>query len=129
MILCWASIIAGLGCGYLICVRLLTDRFTREASCVEQPCWPGVTILKALHGAEPSETSRRSVGKPTRAPCKSSSAFRTRAMTRWQWFSGFGRKNMWRKPDHDNADDPSPEPNAVKFNRCRPALRPMTSHV
>jgi ceramide glucosyltransferase len=57
MILYWSSIIAGLasvvGCGYLICVVRLTDRFTRKASCAQRAWRPGVTILKPLHGAEP----------------------------------------------------------------------------
>jgi ceramide glucosyltransferase len=57
MILYWSSIIAGLAtvvsCGYLICVMLVTDRFTRKASCIWRGWRPGVTILKPLHGAEP----------------------------------------------------------------------------
>jgi ceramide glucosyltransferase len=56
MILYWSSIIAGLasvvGCGYLVCVTLLTDRFSRNASFVQCASMPGVTILKPLHGAE-----------------------------------------------------------------------------
>jgi ceramide glucosyltransferase len=57
MILYWSSIIAGLvsvvGCGYLISVTLLTDRFSRKASFAQRTSMPGVTILKPLHGAEP----------------------------------------------------------------------------
>jgi ceramide glucosyltransferase len=56
MILYWLSIIAALvsvvGCGYLICVTLLIDRFSRKASFVQRTSMPGVTILKPLHGAE-----------------------------------------------------------------------------
>ena len=52
----WLSIILGLasvvGCGYLICVTLLTDRFSRTASFTRRPLMPGVTILKPLHGTE-----------------------------------------------------------------------------
>lgn len=57
MILYWSSIIAGVvsvvGCGYLVCVTLLTDRFSRKASFVRPRSTPGVTILKPLHGLEP----------------------------------------------------------------------------
>jgi ceramide glucosyltransferase len=57
MILYWSSIIAGLasvvGCSYLICATLLTDRFSRKASLSPRPSMPRVTILKPLHGAEP----------------------------------------------------------------------------
>jgi ceramide glucosyltransferase len=57
MILYWSSIIAGLasvvGCGYLICATLLTDRFSRKASSARRTSMPSVTILKPLHGAEP----------------------------------------------------------------------------
>ena len=56
MILYWPLIIAGfasiVGCGYLICATLLTDRFPRKASPSPRASMPGVTILKPLHGAE-----------------------------------------------------------------------------
>src|SRR4029077_6545546 len=56
MILYWSSIIAGVasvvGCGYLICATLLTDRFSRKASSAPRASMPRVTILKPLHGAE-----------------------------------------------------------------------------
>ena len=57
MILYWSSIVAGLasvvGCGYLICATLLTDRFARKTSSAQRASMPSVTILKPLHGAEP----------------------------------------------------------------------------
>ena len=56
MIWYWPLIIAGfasiIGCSYLICATLLTDRFPRKASPSPRASMPGVTILKPLHGAE-----------------------------------------------------------------------------
>ncbi len=58
MILYWFSIAAWLvsisGCGYLVWVMLLTTRFSREPSPAPRTSMPGVTILKPLHGVEPS---------------------------------------------------------------------------
>ena len=58
MILYWSSITAGLvsisGCGYLVWVMLLTTRFRQDALPAPRTSMPGVTILKPLHGVEPS---------------------------------------------------------------------------
>jgi ceramide glucosyltransferase len=57
MLLYWSSIIAGLasaiGCTYLVCAALMTDRFPRRPSPAPRKSMPGVTILKPLHGDEP----------------------------------------------------------------------------
>jgi ceramide glucosyltransferase len=58
MILYWSSIIAGLvavvGCGYLVGATLLVDRFARKTPSTCRASKPGVTVLKPLHGMEPS---------------------------------------------------------------------------
>ena len=57
MILFWVSVtatlIAAVGCGYLIAAAILVGRFGRSRTSVQAAAAPGVTVLKPLHGDEP----------------------------------------------------------------------------
>ena len=57
MILFWssvaASVVAMVGCGYLVTAAILLGRFARDRASVCPAAAPGVTILKPLHGDEP----------------------------------------------------------------------------
>jgi ceramide glucosyltransferase len=57
MILFWssvaASVLAVVGCGYLIAATILVRRFARDRVSVSPTAAPGVTVLKPLHGDEP----------------------------------------------------------------------------
>lgn len=57
MILFWSSVavtlVAAIGCGYLIVAAILVGRFARGAAPARPADAPGVTVLKPLHGAEP----------------------------------------------------------------------------
>jgi ceramide glucosyltransferase len=48
-----ASVLAGLGCVYLIAAAILVGRFARGAAPAHPMTAPSVTVLKPLHGAEP----------------------------------------------------------------------------
>jgi ceramide glucosyltransferase len=58
MILFWssvaASLLAVLGCGYLVCAIIAIRRSMRSATSLRPMATPSVTILKPLHGAEPT---------------------------------------------------------------------------
>jgi ceramide glucosyltransferase len=57
MILFWssvaASVLAVVGCGYLVTATILVRRFARNRASVHPAAVPGVTVLKPLHGDEP----------------------------------------------------------------------------
>jgi ceramide glucosyltransferase len=57
MILFWssvaASVVALVGCGYLVTAAILVGRRTRERAPARPAAAPGVTVLKPLHGDEP----------------------------------------------------------------------------
>ena len=57
MILFWssvaASVVALVGCGYLVTAAILVGRRTRERAPAHPAAAPGVTVLKPLHGDEP----------------------------------------------------------------------------
>jgi ceramide glucosyltransferase len=57
MILFWSSVAASLvavvGCGYLVTAAILLGRFARDRASVRPASAPGVTVLKPLHGDEP----------------------------------------------------------------------------
>jgi len=57
MILFWssvaASVVALVGCGYLVTAAILVGRFARDRASVCPAPAPGVTVLKPLHGDEP----------------------------------------------------------------------------
>jgi ceramide glucosyltransferase len=57
MILFWsslaASVVAVVGCGYLVTAAILVGRFARDRASVRPALAPDVTVLKPLHGDEP----------------------------------------------------------------------------
>jgi ceramide glucosyltransferase len=57
MILFWSSVTASLlavvGCGYLVAATILVGRFARRPASAALSSAPGVTVLKPLHGGEP----------------------------------------------------------------------------
>jgi ceramide glucosyltransferase len=57
MLLFWASVtasvIAAIGCGYLLAATILVGRFARDGARAGAAITPDVTILKPLHGNEP----------------------------------------------------------------------------
>src|SRR5262249_29986867 len=57
MILFWsslaASLVAVVGCGYLVTAAILVGRFARDRASACPAAAPGVTVLKPLHGDEP----------------------------------------------------------------------------
>ena len=57
MILFWsslaASVLAVVGCGYLITAAILVGRFGRGCAPARPAATPAVTVLKPLHGDEP----------------------------------------------------------------------------
>ena len=57
MILFWSSVTASLlavvGCGYLVAATILVGRFARQPASAPLSSAPAVTVLKPLHGGEP----------------------------------------------------------------------------
>jgi ceramide glucosyltransferase len=57
MVLFWsslaASVVAVVGCGYLVTAAILVGRFARDRAFACPAAAPGVTVLKPLHGDEP----------------------------------------------------------------------------